>query len=124
MTAEGWLVDEEITTGRFRRRRALRVDWARKPWSNAGTDTASRDPAAAVDEPAPYSADDDPGQFGHWRGQMIDQLAKQGGVGGALTARHPHRLTITACAATREELPPRPPAAPERELHRRDIPAR
>jgi RecA-family ATPase len=34
MKAEGWLVEEQVATGRFRRRRALRVVWPRTPWAN------------------------------------------------------------------------------------------
>ena len=34
MLADGWLVDEEIKKGPFRRLRALRVDWSRTPWPN------------------------------------------------------------------------------------------
>lgn len=49
MKAEGWLVDEEITTGRFRRRRGLRVEWSHTPWPNAGVDEG----AAASDPTAP-----------------------------------------------------------------------
>ncbi len=37
MKADGWLVEEEITSGRFRRGRGLRVDWACTPWPNANS---------------------------------------------------------------------------------------
>jgi hypothetical protein len=59
MSADGWLVEEEITAGRFRRGRALRVDWTRTPWPKAGTGPAPQ----AVEEPAPNSAEDDCGQL-------------------------------------------------------------
>ena len=38
MEAEGWLVEEEITSGRFRRGRGLRVNWPHTPWPNADVD--------------------------------------------------------------------------------------
>jgi KaiC/GvpD/RAD55 family RecA-like ATPase len=34
MLTDGWLIDEEIQQGRFRRRRGLRVDWPRTHWPN------------------------------------------------------------------------------------------
>jgi hypothetical protein len=40
MKSDRWLVEGEITAGRFRRGRALRVDWSRTPWRNAGTASA------------------------------------------------------------------------------------
>jgi hypothetical protein len=41
MKAEGWLVDEPVATGRFRRRRALRIDWPRTPWANESNGCAT-----------------------------------------------------------------------------------
>ena len=75
MKADGWLVEEAITTGRFRRGRGLRVDWSRTPWPT-GADAGSG-----------RSTDNDEGclQPGKHGGQwsmprsMIDQLPKQGG---------------------------------------------
>jgi len=34
MLVSGWLVEEEIKEGRFRRGRGLRVEWSRTPWPN------------------------------------------------------------------------------------------
>jgi AAA domain len=41
MLADGWLVDEEIKKGRFRRLRALRVDWTHTPWPNKEHDPSA-----------------------------------------------------------------------------------
>jgi hypothetical protein len=41
MKADGWLVEEQIAGGRFRRGRALRVDWSRTPWGNTGAGAAT-----------------------------------------------------------------------------------
>ena len=61
MKAEGWLVEEQITTGRFRRGRGLRVDWPCTPWPKADVDGA----AAPSDQTAPEQdgAEDERGQL-------------------------------------------------------------
>jgi hypothetical protein len=41
MRLNGWLVDEPIKTGRFRRGRGLEVDWSRTPWGAAPNGTAT-----------------------------------------------------------------------------------
>jgi len=49
MKAEGWLVEEGITSGRFRRGQGLRVDWPSTPWSGvtpAPADTTEEVPQA------------------------------------------------------------------------------
>jgi hypothetical protein len=65
MQADGWLGDEEIKTGRFRRRRGLRVDWSRTPWS-AAADGGS--PAAGSTDEECLQADTE-GDGGQCRGQ-------------------------------------------------------
>jgi hypothetical protein len=37
LKTDGWIVEEEIKAGRFRRGRALRVQWARTPWADKHT---------------------------------------------------------------------------------------
>jgi hypothetical protein len=62
MRADKWLVEEEITTGRFRRGRGLRVDWPRTPWSSADADPVSGDPVETV-EKEPQHVDEGGGQL-------------------------------------------------------------
>jgi AAA domain len=91
MASEGWVVEEEIPSGRFRRGRGLWVDWDRTPWPNAGADAGrevSDDAASeqsAPDAAAPDQAQQVPGDEpgGQWsiEGSMSDQFPKQDGGG-------------------------------------------
>jgi AAA domain/RepB DNA-primase from phage plasmid/Primase C terminal 2 (PriCT-2) len=63
MKADGWLVDEEITAGRFRRRRGLSVDWTRTPWPNHGASPAEGDPFTASTEDPLDPAGEAPGHL-------------------------------------------------------------
>jgi hypothetical protein len=67
MKAEGSLVEGDITSGRFRRRRGLRVDWACTPWPNASG--AIRD-ASSLDD-ASEAAD---GEIG---GQLVNGVVNE-----------------------------------------------
>ena len=102
MNAEGWLVEEQITTGRFRRLRGLQVDWPRTPWGSS--------PKPTVTGPSERAGMPRNKTYGRARSRMvvnwsmvwsmIDQLPKQGGgqlppFRGALTARHPHTISIS-----------------------------
>jgi AAA domain len=44
MKADGWLAEEEIKKGRFRRGRGLRVDWPCTPWPDPTTSSSSPAP--------------------------------------------------------------------------------
>ncbi len=50
MKAAGWLVDEEIKVGRFRRGRGLRVEWSCTPWPDAVSDSAATGLQEGADE--------------------------------------------------------------------------
>ena len=50
MQAEGWLVEEEIASGRFRRGRALKVNWPCTPWPDAGVEVGVNPDEAPLDE--------------------------------------------------------------------------
>jgi hypothetical protein len=83
MKADGWLVEEEIATGRFRRGRGLRVDWSRTPWAdNTGSGPSEQ---AVSDEPdlqgqaGTKPIDTGPMVNGSMPRSMNDQLPKQGG---------------------------------------------
>jgi hypothetical protein len=43
MKSEGWLVEQEIPAGRFRRGRALTANWTRTPWAGEGHTTPPGD---------------------------------------------------------------------------------
>jgi hypothetical protein len=77
MKADGCLVEEQITTGRFRRGRGLRVNWSRTPWSTHA-DAAPTSPSTSNQDPLQEGADEYGGQWS-MPGSIIDQLPKQGG---------------------------------------------
>ena len=92
MMTDGWLVEYEITKGRFRRGRGLRVNWTKTPWPNAGTNTGSTAsnavvPNVAAPEEAQQVIADE--ARGHWsiKRSMSDQSPKQGGGGQSLPLR-------------------------------------
>jgi AAA domain/RepB DNA-primase N-terminal domain/Primase C terminal 2 (PriCT-2) len=66
MRADGWLVEEEITTGRFRRGRGLRVDWACTPWAGADSDPVSGDPVETVEKEGQHADN------GQWVNGVVD----------------------------------------------------
>jgi hypothetical protein len=61
MKADGWLVEEEIKTGRFRRGRGLTVDWASTPWPHTGNQAGAAAPLPNEDDPQAH-VDQDSGQ--------------------------------------------------------------
>src|SRR5437867_2787715 len=61
MLADGWLLNEEIRKGRFRKSRALKVDWPRTLWPDKGDGSAG---AEDNQDMADETAEDCPGQLG------------------------------------------------------------
>jgi hypothetical protein len=76
MLTDGWLIDEEIQQGRFRRRRGLRVDWPRTHWPNKEGDGSA---GPAHDQRVACSTAADNGVAVNWsmNWSMIAQLPKQ-----------------------------------------------
>ena len=60
MDGDGWLVQEEIKKGRFRRRQGLKVDWDRTPWPAGGI---AAEPEVGSRQVAPQGADQSCGQL-------------------------------------------------------------
>jgi hypothetical protein len=75
MIVDGWLVDELIKQGRFRRNRGLRVDWPRTPWPNEKDDESAGN---AHDQEVARSTEDK-GVAVNWSmtWSMIDQFPRQ-----------------------------------------------
>ena len=53
LKAEGAIIDVEIKSGRFRRRRGLSVDWKKAPWKSKSNDVAPQDNHADAAEQVP-----------------------------------------------------------------------
>jgi AAA domain/Primase C terminal 2 (PriCT-2) len=75
MIVDGWLVDELIKQGRFRRNRGLRVDWPRTPWPNEKDDES----AGNAHDQEVARRTEDKGVAVNWSmtWSMIDQFPRQ-----------------------------------------------
>jgi hypothetical protein len=69
MRTDGWLVDEEIKTKRFRRGDGLRVDWSRTPWANTGAGAATTSSCSTAADEADLQHGPDGWSIGQWSGQ-------------------------------------------------------